>query len=311
MTLLALLATVYVGSAGSWLDYGAPSQPDVIAFRSGYVVGFNDETHCPEWTMHRLTAEKVVGSKTGRTEDFRHDPQVPRSAELEDYRGSGWSRGHMVPAADMKWSPKAMSESFLLSNIVPQDSKNNSGSWNRIEQTVRDWAMREKSLWVITGPVYDKTKPPRRIGATGVRVPDAVFKVVLDETPPRKMIAFLVDNRDTKASPQQLVTTVAAVEKATGLSFFDKLKEKKVLAGSDDVSAWGWTKTRSKAQEAVPESAAGGFVGGPVCDKWQDTGYWLNTNSNKRHNRNCPNYRKTRGYPCEKDEGRPCGICGG
>jgi micrococcal nuclease len=49
----------------------------------------------------------------------------------------------------------------------------------------------------------------------------------------------------------------------------------------------------------------------PVCDKWPDTGWWLSTNSMKRHNRGCENYRKTRGYPCRKDEGSPCGKCGG
>lgn len=55
----------------------------------------------------------------------------------------------------------------------------------------------------------------------------------------------------------------------------------------------------------------GSRIPAPVCDKWPDTGWWLSTNSNKRHNRNCENYRKTRGYPCRKDEGRPCGKCGG
>ena len=49
----------------------------------------------------------------------------------------------------------------------------------------------------------------------------------------------------------------------------------------------------------------------PVCDKWPDTGWWLSTNSMKRHNRRCENYRKTRGDPCRKDEGSPCGKCGG
>ena len=49
----------------------------------------------------------------------------------------------------------------------------------------------------------------------------------------------------------------------------------------------------------------------PVNDTWPDTGYWLSTNSNKRHNRKCENYRKTRGYPCSKSDGTPCGKCGG
>lgn len=236
----SLLATVYVGSVGEWLDYGAPCASDVVAARERYVVGFNDRTHCPDWTMHRVSAANLRGPKTKRTDDFRHDPQVPRSAELADYKGSGWSRGHMVPAADVKSSPKAMSESFLLSNIVPQDSRNNSGAWNRIEETVRRWTRSEDRLWVITGPVYDAAKPPRTIGATGVRVPDAIFKVVLDETPPRKMIAFLVANADTKARPRELVTSVDAVEKVTGFDFFSKLPidEQVELESKSDFDKW-------------------------------------------------------------------------
>jgi len=239
--LAILLSVIYVGSAGSWLDYGAPCESDVIAFRTGYVVGFNDKTHNPDWTMHRVTATNLRGPKTKRTDDFRHDPQVPRSAELDDYRRSGWSRGHMVPAADMKWSQKAMSESFLLSNIVPQDSRNNSGAWNRIEELVRQWAQGEDSLWVITGPIYDKSKSPRMIGATGVRIPDAIFKVVFDETPPRKMIAFMVPNADTKARPSELATTVDAVEKATGYDFFSKLptSEQATLESKSCFQEWG------------------------------------------------------------------------
>ncbi len=63
-----------------------------------------------------------------------------------------------------------------------------------------------------------------------------------------------------------------------------------------------------RAGNAMP---VGSRTPAPVCDKWPDTGWWLSTNSMKRHNRRCENYRKTRGYPCRKDEGSPCGKCGG
>lgn len=228
-----LIAVIYVGSPESWLDYGVPSQSDVIAFREGYVVGFNDKTHNPDWTMHRITAERLRNPKINRIDDFRHDSQIPRSAELGDYKGSGWARGHMVPAADMKWSRQAMSETFLLSNIIPQETNNNSGPWQDVENTVRrlaliekkvrGWAIKEKSLWVITGPIYDKDKPRRTIGKTGVRIPDAIFKVVLDETPPKKMIAFIVPNVDTDGQPSEHVVTVDEVERRTGFDFFSKM----------------------------------------------------------------------------------------
>lgn len=238
--ILALLALVSVGAIGSWLDYGAPCQSDVIAVREGYVVGFNNTTHCPDWTMHRITSSDISRGDVKRTEDFRHDPQIPQSAELSDYKGSGWARGHMVPAGDMTWSPKAMSETFYLSNIIPQNARNNSGAWNRIEQKVRVWAMREKSLWIITGPIYDKSKKPRTIGETAVRVPDAIFKIVLDETPPKKMIAFISPNEDTEAPPRELVVTVDEVERRTGFDFFPKMLrvEQSVLESSSIYERW-------------------------------------------------------------------------
>ena len=63
-----------------------------------------------------------------------------------------------------------------------------------------------------------------------------------------------------------------------------------------------------RAGNAMP---VGSRTPAPVNSTWPETGYWLSTNSNKRHNRNCENYRKTRGYPCSKSEGVPCGKCGG
>jgi len=150
----------------------------------------------------------------------------------------------------MKRSAKAMSETFLLSNIIPQDMRNNSGVWNRIEQQVREWAKRETSLIVITGPIYSEGKRnseegrsaggARYIGATKVRVPDFIYKVILDETPPRKMIAFIAPNADTKKKPWQLVVTVDEVEEATGMDFFGTLpkEEQGRLESALDLRAW-------------------------------------------------------------------------
>ena len=68
------------------------------------------------------------------------------------------------------------------------------------------------------------------------------------------------------------------------------------------------SRVEYRAGGAMP---VGSRTAAPVCDKWPETGYWLSTNSMKRHNKSCENYRKTRGYPCRKDEGSPCGKCGG
>lgn len=235
-----LIATIFIGTLGNWLEYGKPWASDYIAVREGYVVGYNSATRCPDWVVERLTRAKLEGPKTKRSDDFRADMQIPTSAQLDDYRRSGWSRGHMVPAADCKWSASAMSQTFLLTNMCPQDQRNNAGAWNRVEGKVRTFARGEGSLYVITGPIYDPAKPARTIGASKVRIPDGFFKVVLDETPPRKMIAFWSPNEDTKARPAQLVVTVDAVEKATGFDFFADMPkaEQDRLESVSDLSQW-------------------------------------------------------------------------
>ena len=206
------------------------------------MVGFNAKTHNPDWVAYRLTKKKIENPQVGRCDDFRPDPQIPETAQLEDYRRSGYDRGHMAPAGSMKGSAKEMSESFLLTNMCPQNNRMNSGAWNRIEEWVRRQARNEGSLYVITGPIYDSENDPIAIGKTQVRVPDFFFKIVLDETPPRKMIAFIAANKDSKNRPYQFVVSVDDVEEATGFDFFSSIdtEEQEKLESTFDLSLWKW-----------------------------------------------------------------------
>ena len=320
------------------LSLGVPGKADQIIDREGYALGYDYNWKIPRWVTYRLTVDEIANPAVGRNDDLRPDPMLKRgAAQLEDYRGSGYDREHMAPAADMKWSAKAMSECFYLSNMVPHDRQNNGRIWNEIEQTVRGFAASEKSVFVVTGPIVDGMHTS--IGANRVAVPQSLYKVVYDETPPEKMIAFVVPNKAMPGKPRDYACSVASVEQATGLKFFTKLPSgKQALKAKCDTSLWNWSKTQpSSAFVPMPKAAstssgkvddsyfngyreeyrAGGAMpvgsrkAAPVCDKWPDTGWWLSTNSNKRHNRNCENYRKTRGYPCKKTEGSPCGKCGG
>lgn len=121
-----------------------------------------------------------AGKGLHRTDKFYADARLPRSerAELDDYRGSGWSRGHMAPAGDMG-TPEAMAQSFSLANIVPQDPRQNSGPWAKIEADTRRYVMRARGdVYVITGPVFEAGA--RTIGAGQVTVPSHLFKLVYD-----------------------------------------------------------------------------------------------------------------------------------
>lgn len=311
------------------LELGVPGNSDQIVDREGYALGYCEAWEQPRWVTYRLTASEVLTQSTKRIDNFQPDPAIRTgSATLEDYRGSGYDRGHLAPAADMKWSPTAMEECFYLSNMSPQDRDCNAGIWNEIENTVRGFACSEKSVFIVTGPVVGKQ--PKAIGSNQVAVPDGFYKVVYAENAPQKIIAFYVPNRPMQGKPADYACTADKIEERTGLDFFSKLPTQKQaeLESKIDVNAWNW----SKSQKAyVPRKTARGSVSGgarkeyfagsqmpvgirkaaPVCDDWPDTGYWLSTNSNKRHNKRCENYRKTRGYPCKKNEGIPCKKCGG
>lgn len=317
------------------LELGIPGKCDQIVDRQGYALGYSEAWELPRWVTYRLTANEILNGKTKRVDNFQPDIAIRTgSAELDDYRGSGYDRGHMAPAGDMKWSAQAMEESFLLSNMCPQDRSNNAGIWNEIENTVRGFACSEGSVFIVTGPVVSRN--PKTIGTNRVAVPDGFYKVVYDETPPCKMIAFYIPNRNVPGNPIDYACTVDQIEKMTGLDFFSKIPSQRQaeLESNININAWNWSKSQkatfqtSKSRQSQSQNGGqlpavrkeyragsqmpvGSRQAAPVCADWPDTGYWLSTNSNKRHNRKCENYRKTRGYPCLKNEGQPCGKCGG
>lgn len=109
--------------------------------RASYIVSYNKETKCPNWVAWRLTADHANGDVSRMGNAFHEDMDVPAPRALNaDYRKSGYSRGHMCPAGDNKWDREVMYETFLLSNVCPQNANLNSGLWNQIEISCRRWA---------------------------------------------------------------------------------------------------------------------------------------------------------------------------
>ena len=140
-----------------------------------------------------------------------------------DYAGSGFDKGHLAPAADMTYSLPSMNNSFLMSNISPQHPGCNRGIWKRLETQVRKWALKEKKIRVITGPVF--SSEPAVAGKSDIPVPVAFYKVILDLTPPEKMIGFIVPNQSSKRRVASFALSVDEVENATGYDFFSELDD--------------------------------------------------------------------------------------
>lgn len=198
--------------------------PEQIIKRLAYTLSYNKETKCPNWVAWRLTANHVDGEWT-RSDDFREDYDVPSPrASNEDYRGSGWSRGHMCPAGDNKWDANAMSQTFLLTNVCPQDRKLNSGLWNRIEMDCRKWAKKYGDLYIVCGPLY-YNKQHEVIGANAIAVPEAFYKVILCLNGKPKAIGYVIKNYDGAKKKDQYVNSIDEIERLTGIDFFPLLPD--------------------------------------------------------------------------------------
>ena len=214
--------------------------PEQMLRRAGYTASYNKATKLPNWVAWHLTADRTTGPAKRSGVDFQADMDVPAPrAEDSDYYGSGYDRGHMCPAADNKYSEKAMEESFLFTNMCPQNGNLNRGDWNEMEQTCRRWAKEYGGVYVVCGPILYKGKH-KTIGKNKVVVPEAFFKVVLRTGENPKAIGFIYKNAEGNRPKGDYVNTVDEVERITGIDFFPELPddvENKVEATAD-IADW-------------------------------------------------------------------------
>lgn len=198
--------------------------PVQILNRKAYTVSYNDSSKCPNWVAWHLTAEHADG-EWPRDNNYYEDEDVPLPrASNDDYRGSGWSRGHMCPAGDNKWDEVAMRESNLLTNICPQHASLNSGLWNVIERECRKWATKYGDLYIVCGPVL-LNKEHETIGNNKIVVPEAFFKVILCLNPKPKAIGYIIRNNEGTKKRDQYINSVDEVERITGIDFFPALPD--------------------------------------------------------------------------------------
>lgn len=213
-------------AAGIEIPIYKSSRGGQIIYHTGYTVSYDADFKTPQWVAWQLTANKARGNEP-RYNKFQPDPEV-RGAKAypNDYTNTGYDRGHMAPAADMKWSHQAMVESFYMTNVCPQNRNLNRGDWKDLEELERDWAIRYGAVSIAAGPIYT-TRSPQRIGANRVAVPNAFFKVLLVGYPRSpKAYGFVFRNEAGSHSLTYYQTTVDEVERQTGMDFFSQLPDK-------------------------------------------------------------------------------------
>ncbi|HEU4731433.1 MAG TPA: DNA/RNA non-specific endonuclease [Kofleriaceae bacterium] len=208
------------------------ANPDsFLSVKSEYVISYNSSRKVPNWVSWELNAA-YLGSTT-RQDDYRPDDTLPVSlpqAQLSDYSGSGYDRGHMCPSGDRTLTAASNSQTFYLTNMVPQAANNNQGPWNALENECRDLVRAGKELFIISGGTFSATS--NTVG-NGLVVPDATWKVivVLDSvgqgaaqvTTATRVIAVVMPNENSQiektADWHTFRVSVDAIEAQTGFDF--------------------------------------------------------------------------------------------
>ncbi len=189
-------------------SFFAAGQPPAVRGRpqlrelcfDGFAVLHSGQSRTAVYTAQRLNKQALGGQKRDKSDRFFADARLPRGerAELEDYKRSGYSRGHLAPAGDMA-TPEAMAQSFSLANMVPQSIRHNGGAWAKVEQDTRKYVQRARGdVYVITAPVFQPGA--ERIGPNGVAVPSHLFKLVYDSVTRQAWAHWQANRDDERAS---------------------------------------------------------------------------------------------------------------
>lgn len=220
-----------------------------------YTLSFVDKYKQAEWVAYKLTSDMII-SESERNNKFKPDPLVETGTAVDiDYKNTGYDKGHLCPAADMSWNQEAMNETFYYSNISPQLPGFNRGIWKKLEEKVREWAHKEKTIYIVTGGVLNDSL--KTIGVkNSVAVPVLFYKIILDvEEPEKKGIAFIFANQFSDDPLSEYAVSIDSVEALTHINFFPQLPEKleKKIERNYDLTKWGLDYNTDNAPEEIKE----------------------------------------------------------
>lgn len=212
-----------------------------IIIHDYYTLSYSEKYEQAEWVAYRLKKNQLFGSKFKRP-FFIEDYKVKtRSADWRNYKQSGYDKGHLCPAGDMKFSRKAFDDTFLTSNISPQLHDFNDGVWNRLEQKVRYWTSKYADLYVVTGGVLQFGL--KTIGKEKVAVPNYFYKILVYKSNGSfRMIGFLVPHKESDLPLYKFVVSVDKIEQMTGIDFFPQMENatENRLEKNSDYKDWSF-----------------------------------------------------------------------
>jgi endonuclease G, mitochondrial len=213
------------------LKFGNPSNANqnnlnnYLMEKPQYALSYNCSQGIPNWVMWQLNPS-WLGS-VDRSDNFRPDPDLPEGCQIvnpNDYRGSGYDRGHLTPSADRTKTQEDNSATFLMTNMIPQAPANNRGVWNELEQYSRQLVREGKELYIIAGGDGKK----EAIAGGNITVPSHTWKIIVVLNSPNetitdqtRIIAVRIPNDKsvTNSNWQDYVVSVDVIEAGTGYNF--------------------------------------------------------------------------------------------
>ncbi|KWW31623.1 MAG: endonuclease G, mitochondrial [bacterium P3] len=238
LTAAAACHALYPAESQDAASWALPACIDssAVVHHYAYSLEYSEADEQPRWVAYMLCRSRLDGPysrNNTRGCQFRADDAIgTKSSSPADYKRSGYSRGHLVPAADMKWDSTALVETFLLSNISPQRADFNSGVWNRIEMQVRRWAERYDTLYIVTGPLLGNGNE-ERIGDNCVTVPDAFYKAVYIPSI-QQAVGFLVAHRQSKDRLRTFAMSIDELEAHIGIDLFAGMPDEAAIESTFD-----------------------------------------------------------------------------
>ncbi len=213
------------------------STTGVIVSHQYYTLSYSETHEQAEWVAYELKKNQIKNSDFKRPYFVEDKSIASGSADWRNYKNSGYDRGHLLPVADREFDYDAYHETFLTSNISPQNRAFNGGIWNKLEQKTRYWAKKNDGVFVITGGVLEEGLPT--IGDENVSVPNQFYKIIFDKGSGKagyKVLAFLIPNEPTDKSFYEYAVAVDEIEAKTGIDFFSqfsKAVQEKLESGVD------------------------------------------------------------------------------
>ncbi|WKK84080.2 DNA/RNA non-specific endonuclease [Marivirga arenosa] len=293
-TILSFFLTLFSFSLLQAQEFVPVSGNGQVVHHAHYSLSYSETHEQAEWVYYELTAAEARNNSYKRSDNFREDGQVKTgSATLADYKGSGYDRGHLAPAGDMGFSGAAMSESFYMSNMSPQDPSFNRGIWKQLESLVRSWSVDKAELFIATGPVLEAGLST--IGYNQVSVPNYYYKVLLDydeSSGAYGAIGFLLPNQKGQGDLDDYVVSVDRIEQLTGIDFYSQLPDaiENDIESNVEANYWNWNASKVQSYGSSSASTAS------QCEGKTKTG------------RRCRNQTKNESGYCYLHEGQASGT---